>query len=75
VILLGIRHLACFPQTNPKRVGRLGDRANDRPARLLSQNLFPIAISRNKPSEMGKRERSRLTSGRYRQPENAGLNG
>ncbi|WP_221885183.1 hypothetical protein, partial [Sphingomonas sp. TF3] len=57
-----------FPIRNPYRDGRLSDRVGSRPGRTRSQNLFPDALSRNGQSETGKRERSRLKNGRYREP-------
>ena len=57
-----------FPIRNPSRDSRPGNRAESRPGHRLSQNLFPIALSRNGLSETEKRERSRLTKGRSRNP-------
>ena len=45
--------------SNPYRGSRLADRADRRTRRPFSRKLFPIALSRNCASGMGKGERSR----------------
>jgi hypothetical protein len=48
--------IRAFPQTNLWRDSHPGDRADSCPGHRLSQNLFPIVLSRNGLLETEKRE-------------------
>jgi hypothetical protein len=58
-----------FLDWEPMRESRHAGRADNHRGHPVSQNLFPNALSHNYRSEMGKRERVRLTNGGFQAQE------